>query len=41
MSAMQKGMGGSFTADEINMMVDKAFIIAAENRKKLLKMVKR
>lgn len=41
MSAMQKGMGGSFTADEINMMVDKAFIIATENRKKLLKMVKK
>jgi hypothetical protein len=41
MSAMQKGIGGSFTADEISVMVDKAFMIATENRKKLLKMVKK
>ena len=41
MSAMQKGVGGSFTVDEINTMVDKAFIIATENRKKLLKMVRK
>jgi exosome complex component RRP42 len=41
MSAMQKGIGGSFTAEEIGVMVDKAFMIATENRKKLLKMVKK
>ncbi len=41
MSAMQKGIGGSFTAEEILTMVEKGFMIATENRKKLLKMVKR
>jgi len=41
MSAMQKGIGGSFTVEEIRTMVDKAFIIATENRKKLLKMIKK
>ena len=41
MSAMQKGVGGFFTAEEIMYMVDKGFEIATENRKKMLKMVKR
>jgi exosome complex component RRP42 len=40
MSAMQKGEG-SFTIDEVNYMIDKAFEIAAENRKKILKIVKK
>jgi len=40
MAAMQKGMGGSFSVDEINYMIDKAFVIGAETRKKLLKQMK-
>jgi exosome complex component RRP42 len=39
MCAMQKGPG-AFTPEEIYTMIDKAFIIADTNRKKLLKMVK-
>ena len=40
MSAMQKGLKGSFTIEEINYMIDKSFVIGAETRKKLLKQVK-
>ena len=40
MAAMQKGLQGSFTIDEVNYMIGKAFEIGAETRKKLLKFVK-
>ena len=40
MVAMQKGLQGSFTIDEVNYMIDKAFEIGAETRKSLLKQVK-
>lgn len=40
MSAMQKGEG-SFTLEEINYMIDKAFEIATENRKKIIKILKK
>jgi exosome complex component RRP42 len=39
MSAMQKGIGGSFTLDEVNYMIDTAFKVAEQTRKKL-KLVK-
>jgi len=35
MTAMQKGVGGSFTLEEINYMNDTAFKVADETRKKL------
>jgi len=35
MTAMQKGVGGSFTLDEVNYMIDKAFKVTDEIRKKL------
>jgi len=41
MSAMQKGVGGSFTVDEINYMVTKAFELADIKRKKILKLIKK
>ena len=40
MAAMQKGLKGSLTVDEINYMIGKAFEIGAESRKKLLKFIK-
>jgi len=40
MAAMQKGMGGSFNVEEVNYMIDKAFVIGAETRKKLIKQMK-
>lgn len=40
MSAMQKG-AGSFTLEEVNYMIGRAFELADVNRKKLLKMVKK
>jgi exosome complex component RRP42 len=39
MSAFQKGMGGSFTVEEINQMIDTAFTIGNEVRKKIQKFV--
>jgi len=39
LSAMQKGPG-SFTVEEISLMIEKAFVVADTNRKKLLKIVK-
>jgi exosome complex component RRP42 len=39
MSAMQKGVGGSFTLEEVNYMIDTGFKVANETRKKLLKMM--
>ncbi len=39
MSAMQKGIGGSFTLEEINYMIDTGYKVANESRKKLLKMM--
>jgi len=38
MSAMQKGMGGSFTLEEVNYMIETGFKVAGEVRKKLQKM---
>jgi len=35
MTAMQKGIGGSFTLEEVNYMIDKAFEVANNTRKKL------
>ena len=35
MSAMQKGMGGSFTLEEVNYMIDVGFKTAKETRKKI------
>jgi len=35
MSAMQKGVGGSFTLEEVNYMIDMAFKVAEQTRKKL------
>jgi len=35
MSAMQKGVGGSFTLDEVNYMIDVGFKVAKETRKKI------
>ena len=35
MTAMQKGIGGSFTLDEVNYMIDTAFKVAENTRKKL------
>ena len=38
MSAFQKGLNGSFTVDEINYMIDKAFEMGKEVRKKIQKL---
>ncbi len=37
MAAMQKGIGGSFTVDEVNYMIEKGFEVGAEVRKKIIK----
>jgi exosome complex component RRP42 len=39
MSAMQKGLNGSFTLDEINYMIDVAFKVGKETRKKVQKLL--
>jgi len=38
MSAMQKGMNGSFTLDEVNYMIDVAFKVGKETRKQIQKL---